>query len=54
MYITKNEYERLKSIEKNALTFDGLGFIIKSCKYEPEKVGKLLMEQYFRIKNAKR
>ena len=49
-----DEYMRLKEAERNGhlLTTDGMRLIVRSCDYDPAKIGKHFLEVYARWKKT--
>ena len=58
MAVAKKELERLRSVDKmvrdgSVLTFDGLELIIRACDFDPEKIGRHILEAYWKQKRDK-
>ena len=57
--ITNKEYEayekyKMDVIKGRVLTPDGIRFIVKANNYNPEGIGKDILEAYAKIKNDKK
>lgn len=56
MNISKKEYENYRRLldDKNngrVLTPDGLRFLCEANKYDPEKIGRVMLETYAKFKS---